>query len=216
LIGTLAIATIGLTLYITAENKPVSNLAAQYQFNTFLNTHGKSYESAEEREYRFGVFQENLKNIEEWKKTRTFEVGVNQFSDLTWDEFKNGYLMEPTENEFVGGEDIVSPVNPIDWRDKKVVTPVKNQGQCGSCWAFSTTGSMEGAYALKTGNLVSFSEQQLVDCSRAYGNYGCNGGLMHAAYNYIIKEGGLYTEEAYPYKGINDKCHKATGEKVTV
>jgi cathepsin L len=93
-----------------------------------------------------------------------------------------------------------------DWRTQGAVTPVKNQGQCGACWAFSATGVLEGLYFLTSGKLVSFSEQQLVDCSTAYGNAGCDGGEMNATYEYIMKY-GTESEAQYPYTATQGKCH---------
>ena len=110
----------------------------------------------------------------------------------------------------------LNSVTEVDWRDKGAVTPVKNQGMCGSCWAFSVTGSFEGAVAINKGTLPSFSEQELVDCSKSYGNHGCNGGIMSFGFNYIADH-KLATEKDYPYKGRDSSCkRKDTGERYGV
>lgn len=144
-----------------------------------------------------------------------YTLALNKFSDLETSEFSriyNGYRPAPRSNVTRKLYE-APPLNPslgaatVDWRTKGVVTPVKNQGQCGSCWAFSTTGSVEGQHALKTGSLVSLSEQNLMDCSGAYGNEGCNGGLMDDAFRYIIANNGIDTEASYPYLAEDENCH---------
>ena len=101
----------------------------------------------------------------------------------------------------------------VDWSDKGGVTGVRNQGQCGSCWAFSATGALEGEYFRTKGSLESFSEQQLVDCSKSYGNAGCNGGLMNMTFWYVIDH-GITTETKYPYKGVGSTCKFNDADKV--
>ena len=208
LLGTAITATLLYSLYV---NQPSSNgLSELSQFHSFKDNFNKEYHSIQEREYRFQIFQQNLKKIQKWSQTKTFSVGINQFSDLTWEEFTSSYLMTPIKNTLNKSATKTSN-DEIDWREKGIVSEVKDQGMCGSCWAFSTTGSMEAFLAQKDGNLTEFSEQQLVDCSRDYGNYGCNGGLMSQAYDYIAKS-GLETEADYPYRARDQKCKADAGK----
>jgi len=136
-------------------------------------------------------------------------VGLTSFTDMSFDEFKSKMLMAPQKcSATVGNYRPTGRDNPtaIDWRNKGVVTPVKDQGNCGSCWTFSTTGCLESHHAITTGKLVSLSEQQLVDCARKFNNFGCNGGLPSQAFEYIRYNGGIDTETSYPYRGFDSSC----------
>jgi len=184
------------------------------RFTLFLERFEKKYESLKEFEERFAIFKENVKNIIEHNsdKSQNFTMGVNQFTDLTSSEFKEKYiggystLGKSVCGKFVNTETITSLPKSIDWNVKGAVTPVKDQGQCGSCWAFSTTGAIEGAWAIKSGKLTSLSEQQLVDCSKKYGNLGCKGGLMDNAFTYVI-DNGICAEDSYSYTASGGTCN---------
>jgi len=159
-----------------------------------------------------------LHNLRFAKGLEQYDMELNHFADLDRAEFKarhTGYKGKSVTKVCTGK---VTPVpNPpasVDWAAKGVVTPIKNQGQCGSCWAFSTTGSLEGLAALEKGKLPSLSEQQLVDCAGgAYGNEGCNGGFMDAAMWYVI-DNGITDETTYPYHARNQKCSYKDTQKV--
>jgi cathepsin H len=137
---------------------------------------------------------------------------MNRFADMSWEEFRATRLGAAQNcSATLGGnhrmlKDAELPETK-DWREDGIVSPVKNQGHCGSCWTFSTTGALEAAYTQATGKPISLSEQQLVDCAGPYNNFGCNGGLPSQAFEYIKYNGGLDTEESYPYKGVNEVCH---------
>jgi len=189
----------------------------EYEFSMFTQAFNKSYMSTEEQTYRFGIFKTNLDMIIDHNaKELDWTLAVNEFADLSWNEFKATHL--GFANNIVSGiprktvdlAGLVTVPDTVDWNSQGVVTAVKNQGQCGSCWAFSTTGSVESAVAIKTGKLTSLSEQQLVDCSTAEGNEGCNGGLMDDAFEYVIKNGGICAETSYPYKGADGTCKSCT------
>jgi C1A family cysteine protease len=182
--------------------------AADYKFFEHVTTYGKSYGTKAEFEFRKNIFADKLAFVEAWNadETNTHTLEMNQFSDRTESEMKKmlGYKHVEKTGNFTQFDES-SLADSVDWRAKGAVTPVKNQGQCGSCWAFSTTGAVEGADFIATGTLTSLSEQQLVDCSGSYGNMGCNGGLMDNAFKYIMKN-SLETEADYAYTARDGKC----------
>jgi C1A family cysteine protease len=190
-------------------------------------------DTSEEYASRMNVFCDNLDFIHKHnaQNKSTYTLGLNAFAHLTHNEFLNMYttssythpkprmfgLVNPRANLRSGTN---APAS-IDWVAKGGVTPVKDQGQCGSCWSFSTTGSMEGAYFVKYGQLTSFSEQELVDCSSPL-NHGCNGGLPDRAFRWIENNGGLCSEGDYPYvsgttltAGTCTQCTPVKGSQVS-
>jgi C1A family cysteine protease len=187
--------------------------ATNPDFESWAALHGKQYATPEERLVRQYYFTKNVYAIEN-HKSATVLLGINKFADVSQEEFSARYLgyrpsmraTGPTETEDDSQMSDISLPESVDWVAAGAVTGVKNQGQCGSCWSFSTTGSVEGAWFLKTGDLISLSEQQLVDCSGPEGNQGCNGGMMDQAFEYIIKNGGICSETAYPYTASQGSC----------
>jgi len=188
--------------------------AASPSWKEFKTTYGKTYATETEDYFREQIYHSNVDYIKEHNKQGfSWTLGVNEFADLTHSEFAAQYLAKPVDYSHLPVQESETNVDAlptlVDWRTKNVVTPIKNQGQCGSCWSSSTTGSVEGQHALATGNLVSLSEENLVACSQAEGNEGCNGGLMTQAFEYIIKNNGIDTEASYPYtsgSGAVGKC----------
>lgn len=180
------------------------------QFEAWKSQHSIHYPTEIENIYRERIFLENLAKIEAHnaQNSNTYEMGLNQFSAMTHEEFAETYLnliVDPEATVRDSVDDV--KVGDVDWISAGAVTGVKNQGQCGSCWAFSATGGIEGLSKLK-GELQSFSEQQLVDCAGIlYGNQGCNGGLMDGAFRYVKKE-GISHEEDYPYTAKKGTCDK--------
>ncbi|KAG8182828.1 hypothetical protein JTE90_000435 [Oedothorax gibbosus] len=193
-------------------------------WENFKTAFNKKYEGKEEVVRRLiwekkvaGVVRHNLRAD---MNLHPFRLGINEYSDMDHHEFVrffNGFKRSSFASNGSSWIDLsnVDIPDQVDWRDKGLVTPVKNQQQCGSCWAFSTTGSLEGQNFKKTGKLVSLSEQNLVDCSGDEGNEGCNGGLMDAAFEYIKKNNGIDTEESYPYTAEDGTAISGATEPVT-
>uniref|UniRef100_A0A2N9HXD7 Uncharacterized protein n=1 Tax=Fagus sylvatica TaxID=28930 RepID=A0A2N9HXD7_FAGSY len=187
----------------------------------------KVYKHAEEAEKKFENFRRNLKYIiEKNAKGGSHRLGLNRFADMSNEEFKKAYMsvvkkpFNKKSNTILSGsmqEKLKScddAPSSLDWRKKGVVTGVKDQGNCGSCWSFSVTGATEGINAIVTGDLISLSEQELVDCDTT--NYGCDGGYMDYAFEWIISNGGIDTEADYPYTGVDGTCNTTKEEDKVV
>lgn len=216
IIGVFALVGLVCTLALVSknDNKLLSILNAEEQeFQNFMLSYNKAYSDENEYSHRFKVFRDNLAYIRVFNSMAdTMVLGINQFADLDFVEFKNIYLpsslpkrQQVNPKSFPG----VQAPTSVDWRTKGAVTPVKDQGQCGSCWSFSTTGSVEGAWFLAGHTLVSLSEQQLMDCSWLYGNLGCGGGSMDQAMKYIVANKGITSEANYPYTAKDGLCNKS-------
>ena len=221
LLGLVGLILIVSVLNSSQESRLLSALSAEEQeFNHFMSTYSKQYSTDEEYQKKFNTFRDNVAFIRVYNSMKNTEIlGVNPLADLSFEEFKSKYLpfkFPPQESQ---ANNIASPPlqqlpTSVDWRTKGAVTAVKDQGDCGSCWAFSTTGSVEGAWAIAGHTLTSLSEQQLVDCSVTYLNHGCNGGTMDRAFKYIIGNKGITSEETYPYTGQNGLCSKTRASKI--
>jgi len=189
---------------------------AELQFQQFIKNFSRDYKDENEYNYRLGVFLDNLKRIDELNaKKDGATYGITQFADMTQQEFKDKYLMKnlpPLQRGPVAPKVNITAPTSFDWRTRGVVTPVYNQGQCGSCWAFSATENIESRWALAGRSLVSLSMQQIVDCDHT--DYGCSGGWPYNAYNYVISAGGMDPLADYPYTAENGQCAFNAGEVV--
>jgi len=191
----------------------LSEVEYQTQFTSWMSTFSKTY-SHEEFFHKYNTFKSWVDFVAAHNAANhTWQAGINQFSDLTPAEFQAQYLtgldVNPADTVVTAENLEVADAADVDWRDKGAVTPVKNQGQCGSCWAFSAVGIVEGwGFITGTkGTLNNLAEQQLVDCAGSYGNQGCNGGWHDKAVDYLA-DGGSCLQTDYPYTGRDGSCKK--------
>jgi C1A family cysteine protease len=199
------------SLAVLASAIPIIPLEEyQNEFTSFVQTYSKQYDTVEEFFYRFGVFKAKYAEILAHNaKNESYTMGVNEFSDLTWEEFQAQYmgLADMPEDDSIPTwipENKVYP-NDIDWRTKGGVSGIKNQGSCGSCWAFAGTGALETWTFVKGGALKTLSDQQVLDCSKGG---SCSGGMPESAISYGCK--GLCEAAGYPYTGRQGTCKQCT------
>ncbi|CAL4988271.1 unnamed protein product [Urochloa decumbens] len=199
----------------TASSKTTADEAMMARYQKWMAQYGRTYKDDAEKAHRFQVFKENAKFVDRSNaEGKKYVLGTNKFADLTAKEFAamhTGFKpMPPRANKLPGfkyenftmlGDDV-----QVDWRQRGAVTGVKDQGQCGCCWAFSAVGAVEGINAIETGQLISLSEQQVLDCDESDGNNGCNGGYMDNVFQYVIDNGGITTEDDYPYSASEGMC----------
>nr|ACO82385.1 cathepsin K [Lutjanus argentimaculatus] len=191
------------------------------QWEQWRTTHRKEYNGLDEEGIRRAVWEKNMRMIEAHNQEaalgmHSYEMAMNHLGDMTSEEVseKMTGLLVPLNHKrsftMALDDDVNRLPKYIDYRKKGMVTSVKNQGSCGSCWAFSSAGALEGQLAKKTGQLVDLSPQNLVDCVTE--NDGCGGGYMTKAFQYVADNGGIDSEEAYPYIGEDQPCrYNATG-----
>lgn len=227
----LAVLLLALGVTTWAPDRVSSRLLSDIELSTtiadrhreWMGQYGRIYKDETDKAKRFEIFRENLRRIEALNKVnRGFTLGLNEFADLTNEEFRssrtgykgiNSLQSSKSSSTLFRYQNSTAVPSTMDWRTKGAVTPVKNQGNCGCCWAFSAVAAVEGLTHIKSGKLVSLSEQELVDCDTAGEDEGCEGGLMDTAFTFIRRNGGLATESEYPYAASDSTCKAASLHK---
>ncbi|CAH9091987.1 unnamed protein product [Cuscuta europaea] len=193
------------------RSDPPDEMVQRYE--EWIGQYGRVYSNETEKAQRFTVFRDNAMFIDSFNQARnqSFTLAINEFADLTNEEFRStrlGYIAPPPSvvtTPFIY-ENITALPPTVDWLKSGAVTPIKNQEQCGCCWAFSAVAATEGLTKITTGKLISLSEQQLVDCDHI--SHGCNGGWMQAGFKYITENNGITTEQNYPYVKAQGPCQQ--------
>ncbi|XP_062016812.1 zingipain-2-like [Rosa rugosa] len=205
ILGTLASQATSRALY-------ESSIAEKHE--QWMAKHGRVYHDSAEKERRFAIFRKNVEFVEKFNKegNKTYKLSINKFSDMTNEEFMRhhtGYKMSTSSNtstsfksNYFQYQSLATDIpTSMDWREQQAVTGIKDQGRCGACWAFTVVAAVEGLTKIKTGKLISLSEQQLVDCTQQ--NNGCSGGSLESAYEYVIQNRGIAREDTYQYQSTD-------------
>ncbi|KAI3495352.1 hypothetical protein L1887_37675 [Cichorium endivia] len=212
---TLALLMFLVAMVSQATSRTLNDQTMLIRHEQWMAHHGRVYTDEKEKQLRFQIFKNNVAFIEahNGRPDQSYTLEVNEFADLTNDEFRasrNGYKRKSDSHAASGlfrYANVSAVPNEVDWRKEGAVTPVKDQGNCGCCWAFSAVAAMEGINKLANGKLVSLSEQELVDCDIDGIDQGCEGGLMENAFQFIEKRKGLAAESVYPYTQEDGTCN---------
>ncbi|XP_073107500.1 senescence-specific cysteine protease SAG39-like [Elaeis guineensis] len=225
----LALIVLGVWVF-GAMARGIADVPMSTRHEQWMAQYERVYKDTKEKERRFQIFKDNYNYIESVNRAgnRKYKLGLNQFADMTNEEVKASHLgfkpmrfTKSTTGSFQYAN-LTDVSDSVDWRTKGAVTSIKDQGQCGCCWAFSSVAAIEGITQINTGKLVSLSEQhymqQLVDCDVSDGNNGCSGGLMTRAFRYVIDNRGITTEDNYPYMAADGTCDtdKASSSAATI
>ncbi|XP_027338756.1 ervatamin-B-like [Abrus precatorius] len=208
----IAVCVIFWTCAFPAMSRTLYESSVAKTHQQWMSQYARSYADDAEKEKRFKIFMENLEYIEKFNNAGnySYKLGLNQFSDLTEEEFiasHTGFKInsrKPYSSSSAPLLNLRDVPESLDWREKGAVTQIKDQGQCGCCWAFSAVAAIEGINQINTNQLISLSEQQLLDCDT--NNNGCNGGLMDTAFKYIIQNQGIASGSDYPYQEAAGTC----------
>lgn len=216
--ASLALIATTAVLYLVSST-PEAEQKHLARFLLHKQKYGKVYSSKQEMEYRYSIFAKRMERAQEHnsKPNVTYTKGENRFSDLTFEEFSSKYLSRQVLKQTLKrtSTGLNGKGDDVDWQKAGMVSRVKDQGDCGSCWAFSTTGSLESAYAIFNKKTIEAAEQDLVDCSGDQGNDGCGGGLMSYAFDYI-KANKIAAEKDYPYKAEDGSCKAKVKRQFTI
>lgn len=212
-------AASAVTYPLPVEPLPSGSIEMSERHERWMSFHGRVYKDAVEKELRLEIFRQNARYIDSFNANgnRKYKLVVNRFADLSDEEFRavyGGLSQKPNHAVNIAGgsfkhNNASDLPSSVDWRDLGAVTPVKDQGVCGCCWAFAAVAAMEGINQISTGKLIALSEQQLVDCDISGDDQGCGGGLPYNAFKYVIGNGGLASESNYPYEQTDSTCKSA-------